>query len=144
MLTRLDKQKLFNKALHGVRAQGRKSAITKNIGGEPKAVCLYHGGDGVACGVGHCIDDVTLRQRMDNHQNGQGIGPILASEHNPLLREDVRRALGTDGSFQDETFLVDLQGVHDLSTGSDAEWLDDFDKRMAEVARRYELIYTPR
>lgn len=112
----MTRQETFDKAVRGVIEQGRPSVS----GG----TCMYRGANGRKCAAGHLIPDGKYEPEMDS-------GSLDA-------RPCVRELLASAG--HDVKFVRELQGVHDLSTGtSDAEFLVRFRERAAKLAARYGL-----
>ena len=122
MMTR---QEMFNKAWHGVIAQGGPSNNKAGTG------CAYRGEDGKKCGVGHLIDDTTAR-RWDR-SSAPAIGQRRAS---------ALRAAGLPS--EDKDFLRRLQNAHD-DAGMDSrfnpsvDFVAQFQANMREVADRFNL-----
>jgi hypothetical protein len=122
------RQFAFDKALHGVRKQGKLS-----IG---LASCAYRSSDGTAaCGIGHLIPDNLYRPEFDEAEN---TGVINMIDDSP----DFSRALkagGVDPEVVGVYFLKDLQAAHDTSTGRES--MQSFERNMAALAVKYGLEY---
>jgi len=58
-------QQLFDQAVNGIRAQGRRSVGTNGSGGP---MCAYRGPDGCKCAAGHLISDADYSPAMENSQ----------------------------------------------------------------------------
>lgn len=132
----MTEQEIFDTVLAHLREQGKAAT---DLGG----ACRYRGADGTACAVGCLIPDelydpliegMTARWIIEvvvpeYHQHqAQELLPILAriknhlgTEHIPLLRE--------------------LQDAHDIALFDLG--LDAWEKEMRQIARAFDLKYTP-
>jgi hypothetical protein len=117
----MTRQEMFNKAWHGVIAQGGPSMVDGH--------CLYRGWNGRKCGVGHLIGD-EVAHRWD----------MLKKSGVAFMSADMISKAGLAPS--DQQFLVDLQNAHDASGNhgsTDKQFIAEFIKSMADVATRYSL-----
>lgn len=136
----LTHQQIFDKALHGVRAQGRPSS-TKTKGGEVTCVYRMHRGEQVLkCGVGHLIPDNVYDPAFD-HDGNTAVGYAVR-------REDFRAAMIAGGVDTDNaevmTLLELLQDAHDVAAHvTHGDFSGSFETRMANLAHAEGLVYTP-
>ena len=127
--TQLTPQQVFDRALFGLRKQGRLSMA-------PSGGCAYRGSDGNKCGIGFCIDDDALATRMD-HADGGGntsIGNLLGHEELPEL-DLILGNVSID-------LLDNIQVAHDTDLFCFNE-LDKWEDSMRLLAEEYALYYTP-
>lgn len=127
-------QQIFDKALFGVRAQGRPSAVD--------GVCKYRGPDGTKCGVGHLIPDNVYDERFDSG---------YYSVNSLIVRSaEFRDALEAGGvNWRDhkvEVLLTGLQRAHDNAErryyAFGEPFLEAYNFRMRELAEIRGLVYT--
>lgn len=146
----LSLQEMFDKALFGVRAQGRKSV---NADG----ACAYRGASfladqRLACGVGHLIPDEAYDPVLDKCEiEGDGVAvSCLLAPFNVDITDDQRNAFkhamsatGVDlGDQKVREFLIELQDAHD-SVFENGHFIRGFNESMRRLAERYKLTYTP-
>lgn len=126
-MTKLTNQEIFNKALFGIREQNYKQSDNRDS-------CAYRGNNGTKCAVGHCIDDATAERwdalgdssiRSIFHHSPEEYSKVFDNEQLPLL--------------------ADLQAVHDttLDPLSFAFGQAEFEQEMKNIARGFNLVYTP-
>lgn len=136
MTTDIEQRQLaFDKALFGVRKQGKIS--TDNSG-----KCYYRNADGTAaCGIGHLIPDELYMPTFDR-QDKAAVADLLSDPYLPEFRAAIKAggvnpaAVGVGVSF-----LTDLQASHDAAKWF-SEGLEGFERNMQELATRYELKFT--
>jgi uncharacterized protein YbjT (DUF2867 family) len=135
----LTKQEIFDKAVNGIRAQGRPS-----MGAADR--CFSRSADGYKCAVGHLIPDALYTPEMEGH------GIALAWARQPpviggpaKLREALKRADVNVDEPDTLGLLADLQTCHDFSArryGSQ-EFMHAFEENVRKMAQIYGLIYNP-
>lgn len=109
-------QEMFDIAVAGILAQGGKSAS----GG----TCLYRGGPGMKCAVGHLIPDQHYRREFES-----------------ISLNDVITRLADSGGpdlSNHRGFLGALQEVHDLPENG-MGYIDRFKQRARDFANANEL-----
>lgn len=120
----MDRQEFFNRALFGVRAQGRKAS------GEDDR-CAYRiiiDGKMCKCGIGHNIPDELYDPDWDvNNIRIKG----LLSYKSPF--PDVAYY------SEDANFLVNLQQAHDRAHQD--RFFPEFESYMEALATKYDLVY---
>lgn len=124
----LTNQEIFNKALQGIRSQNYQPSM------EGQA-CMYNGGDGVACAVGHCVS-LDTRKAWDQMFNkplcpGTGISSIYIHSREEYLKYFTREQL---------EFLTELQHAHDHVLRNHSA--DVFEQEMKHLSLKYDLEYT--
>lgn len=93
------KQKIFNKVVRHLLKQNKKSLKYDNI------TCAYRGKDGVQCAIGCLIPDEDYTKAMDIHPD------IILNYPNKI--SSFLKEKGYMKSFEDQEFLIGLQGIHD-------------------------------
>lgn len=133
----MNKQRIFDRALNGVRAQGCFSHAA--------GACRYSGPNGSRCAIGHNIDDIEVCKLLDSL--GTGKIDTLAFNH-AEWNDDVRSVfdkLEVDLSESRDRgeiyFLLELQDAHDMEAFSGS--LQGYDDRMKAIAEFHGLVYTP-
>jgi hypothetical protein len=108
------KQALFDRAVRGVLKQGKRCAIGGN--------CKYRLEGGLKCAFGHLLSDETVELV------GNGAGSYTVTDR-----------MGIGGPSNPKRILVaELQWAHD-SCRSDASFINDFRRKVAEIADRHKL-----
>lgn len=127
-MTKLSNQEIFDKALFGIRQQNYEQSAN----GES---CAYRGNNGTKCAVGHCIDDATA-ERWDSFEGGSSIRSVSKRDH-----EGFRNVFDAE---QLELLCL-LQACHDntLDDFSFAPGSARFEQEMKNIARQFNLVYTP-
>jgi hypothetical protein len=111
------RQEIFDTAYKGLAAQG--FVRSQDSGGN----CMYRGGGGRKCAIGHLIPDEKYRHELED---------LTPSS------ESVRTAAGLIKA--DEQFAYNLQVAHDSDYGGDAsDTPADMKDRLAEFAEQYGL-----
>ena len=124
----LTNQEIFDKALQGIRNQDYKAS-------RDGAACMYHGGDGIACVVGHCVS-LDTRKAWDQLFNDPSCPSTLISD---VYRHRQAEYLKYFTGNQLE-FLVELQQIHDGVLVNSRR--KKFENCMADLANAYNLEYT--
>lgn len=120
-------QELFDRAVNGVMAQGRRS--TDN------GLCRYRGNDGARCAVGHVVDDDEIATRMERCSLSGLVSRHKGRELDFELPPDL---------IEHEDLLCDLQVAHDRCRGAGGEYTTEkfrreFYDKVAKIARDREL-----
>lgn len=100
------RQKLFNKAYLGLKAQEFKPSW-KNIPnryGDMTDTCMYRGQEGLKCAVGHLIDDKFYDPSIE-----------AKSATNKDIETAICRSQEINLSYDDLDFLNRLQRAHDIA-----------------------------
>ena len=119
-------QEAFDMAYKGVMKQGRISAVIEPFGNS----CMYHGGDDVACAIGHMLD-VEDRKALD----------VFGPSSVDCLDNDDRIDIGNI----DIEKLSNLQGIHDDCGESNPditveEFRTQYHYAMQEFAKHNKLV----
>lgn len=126
-------QKLFDKAVQGILAQGCPSlGYVEDSYGKPGGGCAYRGVNGSKCAIGHLLTD----EQMKEYDIKEGTSPEMFP--GKLLRE----LLPNMSYCSNLEFLMDLQDVHDKSSHSDVdanEFLKNFRMRAGKFAEKWNL-----
>lgn len=128
-----DRQQFLNDAYTAIIAQGKPSIRPRHV----TYTCMYRGGNGLKCAIGHMIPD-------DKYHGGME----LKTASNP----DVQRALGINSlSGNQGGFLDKLQACHDQSIyiggihgstparASDDEFIENFKAEIKEFVLVFDL-----
>ena len=119
----LTPQQVFDNALFGIRGQGYKQS-KRFIGGSE--TCAYRGKNDTKCGIGHSLPD------------------DLAEQADSLGESDISTVISEIDEVSDlfvncdAELLEMLQRAHDNATSAER-----FEREMANIARVYNLHYTP-
>lgn len=102
-MSEFNRQKTFNKAYRGLKAQGFKQAgrMKKNYDGEEAFDCQYRGDNGMKCAIGHCIPD----SKYHNQLEGDG-----------ARSEKLCLVMGYKYGSGDAVWANDLQMIHDRNS----------------------------
>lgn len=127
-MTQITLQEAFDKAYLGVMTQGGPD---QDAGG----ACMYRTPEGLSCGVGHLLPDDETRMLWDRKciaMSDLVDKPDHLRSQAPFLEKAGLMHLGVE-------FLYALQNAHDEAQYQErvhkASFLDDFHKRMVEVAQ---------
>lgn len=123
----MNKQEIFDTVVRALRKQGQPSAVPGH--------CLYRSvkeGKVLKCAAGHLIPD----EEYDPSWEGKGshFVPYLQQ----AFRDDVRWLIRDLQSAHDQE-MVDVSLDEDKPIPAKEEWLAEFLKRAADVARYYDL-----
>lgn len=88
-------QELFDTAVSGVIAQGRKSSTERGQ-------CKYRHPEGLKCAVGHLIEDEHYRSYLEGLE-----------AQNPNVARALQRSIGRNLTHAEFEILADLQCAHD-------------------------------
>ena len=107
-------QEAFDKVVRHLRKQGKpaRNGIT----------CQYRTTDGDKCAIGALISDEEYNAKFEN----KGVGAITRDYYIPSLQG------------LDRTFLISLQGIHDIHSNS-PYWLEEMESEAYQVAIVYNL-----
>ena len=124
-------QEMFDKAVTGIKKQGRLSQGPVNPGTGKPGVCYYRHPDDAAvrCAVGHLIPDELYDRKMEGRNVSSDV----------VLRTSVREHLGiprrpAEHPSPAESMLSRLQTAHDNSST-----VGEFLTRATDVACRFHL-----
>lgn len=135
--TQLTNQEAFDRALFGLRKQGRPSRMKAGS-------CAYRGDEGRKCGVGFCIDDDKLARLMDD-PSGDGdtsIGWLLQGEEFRelnLILGNVSLELLTRIQIAHDDYFGDFEADGESPAVAMAPW----EAYMSGIATEHNLTYTP-
>ncbi len=118
----MNRQEMFDKALQGVRRQGKQSRTF--------AGCVYRvdAPEGERrCAVGHLLEGEILDKA---EENGGSVTHLVSS--------GLKLGLGED-TVEGKNFLDDLQYAHDYA--SQVNFVDEFANRMQYVAKKWHLAF---
>lgn len=125
-------QEMFDKAVTGIKTQGRLSQGPVNPGNGKPGVCYYRHPDDAAvrCAVGHLIpDELYDGKKMEGRSvNSDAVLGTAMREHLGIPR--VSAGLPSPAV----SMLSQLQTAHD-----DAHTVEEFLTRAADVARQFHL-----
>jgi len=129
----LTAQEVFDKALHGLRAQKQRS-VRRAYG-----LCAYRGGTNgeLKCGIGFCIPDEVYTPRMDSNDGADDI------TIGGLVRSNAKLMKLFEGI--DRNFLTEVQDAHDNFMPprfDSAVDMSAWEQAMADIAKQYGLNYT--
>ena len=131
------RQRDFNKALFGVRKQGRPSIM----GG----YCRYTLQDGdqtLHCGVGHVLSKSVLAA-VDKYAKLTGAQYLKSRVAYEYERKGISGPLPPKYLAEDSEFYGRLQIAHDTAAlSSDVPFIDAFNRKMRAVADTFGLEYT--
>lgn len=122
----MNRQIIFDVVLFGIRAQGGPSSTQEGS-------CKYRGPNGRRCAVGMWISDAQYNSSME----GNKVEAVIRQYDVPTW------------FWQHASFLNDLQMAHDYASTEPRQvsrpltFFESFESRMKDVARIYNLIYTP-
>ena len=122
-----NRQRVFNKAYRGLKAQGFKRAVrvwTNTYTGEQEFSCQYRAEDGKKCAIGHCIPD-------SKYDRGFEGGSATAS--------GICKVMGYKYMSDDARWATDLQRAHDEGL-TPAE----MQQRLTEFANKHNLTVPKR
>ena len=131
----LTPQMMFDKALHGVIAQGHAATQPRVTYNKPDGtMCAYKTQYGSMCAIGHVVKEFI----PEDHAFWDEVGDIA---------EALRRLQPTEAIFDSiETMVLlalDIQEAHDnASIDIAVPFLDDYKCRMQAVAREWDLEYS--
>lgn len=128
-------QVVFDRALYGIRLQGKPSGDAVR--------CLYRGPNRTACGIGLQLEDQSYDPSFEGLAvNAEGLDNRL--EQRPRVQR-FQEALARCGLNHESSLLIDIQEAHDESAkyAAGGAFLRQFELEMSVVARRHNLEYTP-
>jgi len=124
----MNNQEIFDTVVNHLRAQGRKSI------NESSGVCLYRGPDGTKCAAGILIPDELYKPEMEGNNFGFLISNMTRDRGEfQYSHELAEMFLDTNTRY----FISLLQSTHDSYD------IKDWEKRFANLAREFALVYTP-
>lgn len=104
----MNRNQMFEIAVKGLQAQGYRQAQSAT------GICMFRAPDGRKCAVGHLVSDEFLSKVRKEY----GIPDNAKFEP---TTPDLLRAMAREGLIanEDQKFLKDLQGIHDLARTPD-------------------------
>ena len=131
----MTEQEIFDTVLTHLRKQGKAAT---DLGGARR----YRGADGTACAVGCLIPDELydpLIEGLGVAHSVEAVGPKYPRDKAQALSifARIKNHLGT-GHIP---LLHELQGAHDIALFDSG--LDAWEKEMHQIARAFDLKYTP-
>lgn len=121
-------QAAFNKAYHGVIAQG-SAAIEGNAG--PRYVCA----DGKRCNLGHVFRNIKSINRVPFGCYFKGVSIVLDTSQQEL--DALVRSQGFDET--DNEFLTALRCAHDGCCRAGVTFMNDYMVNMINLATKFNL-----
>jgi hypothetical protein len=121
MAKTLTYQQIFDRAWTHIVAQGKRAV-------NDEGSCLYRGENGLRCAIGALITDEAYTKDIENLT-------VLNIPKEVLRQSNLPTSIGGC------RFLAEIQGCHDYPI--DGGFIDEFKKRMREVAAEYNLRCPP-
>lgn len=121
-------QEMFNVVVEHLRKQNAKSEREADHKYCVSSICCYRSPDGKKCAIGCLIPDEEHDPKMDENA-GSDIDQLIKSWLSVPLREKFERHVA---------LLSELQYEHDTYR------VEEWEARLAMVASRFELVFTPK